>query len=303
MVHQENAGRFEKWRCSRFSLPRTVRRMTLDRRRVLFMCAGMSAMLLPSLAGSETALPGGPLRTFMRMRGLGHRPVAIGYLEGIYHGVVDGALTPLFGVVSATFASYREVEGEFEIRSAEIAYFTHLETGEVLDNWRNPYTEEVVSVPVSEAPATASRIGADLRIVSRAALPPGVEVMQSVSPPQVVGSEVWFTETIAVLREARGKEPAFHFNDTTVLRARLSEIDKYPKAPVRCSTSYQAVVSWRPWLKMGLHPGCMVGFGHGFYGASIDELPANWTIATKRRRPEILSDPSKLLEADNAPSR
>jgi elongation factor P hydroxylase len=47
----------------------------------------------------------------------------------------------------------------------------------------------------------------------------------------------------------------------------------------------------------------MVGFGHGFYGASIDELPANWTIATKRRRPEILSDPSKLLEADNAPSR
>jgi hypothetical protein len=277
--------------------------MTMDRRRVLFMCAGMSAMLLPSHAGSENALPGGPLRTFMRMRGLGQRPVAIGYLNGIYHGVVDGALTPLFGVVSATFASYREAEGGFEIRSAEIAYFTDMETGEVLDKWRNPYTEEVVSVPVSEAPAAASRIGANLRIDSQAALPPGVEVAQSVSPPQVVSSEVWFTETIAVLRQATAKEPAFHFNDTTVLRARLREIDSHPKAPVRCSTSYQAVVSWRPWLNMGLHPGCMVGFGHGFYGASIDELPENWTTATRRRRPEILLDPGKLLEAKNAPSR
>lgn len=277
--------------------------MNLDRRTVVLMCAGMGTLLLPPFAGSQMPLPGGTLRTFMRMRGLGTRPVAIGYLEGIYNGVVDGALTPLFGVASATFASYRDVDGEYEIRSAEIAYFTDLHTGDVLDSWKNPYTGEVVSVPVSRLPPTTSRIGANLRIDSQAPPVPGVQVNQSVSPPQFMGREVWFTETIAVLREAGANQPAFYYSDSTVLRGRLDEIEKYRTAPVRCDTSYQSVVSWRSWLKMGSHPGCMVGFGNGIYGASMDELPAGWINATKKSRPEILSDPGRILQADRAPSR
>lgn len=277
--------------------------MIVDRRSILGMCAGVGTLMFPRASHSQIALPGGTLRTFMRMRGLGSHPVAIGCLKGVYNGVVDGVVTPLFGVVSATFSNYREVEGGFEIRSAELAYFTHLDAGTVLETWRNPYTNEVVSVPTSQLPPTTARIGANLRINSTEPGGPGVQFSQSVSQPQIVGKEVWFNETIVALREASSTQPAFHYTDSTVLRARLAEFDKHSTAPVRSETSYQSVVSWRTWLKMDAHPGCMVGFGNGLYGTAIQELPHEWIKATELQRPEILTDPEAMLASNSRKPR
>lgn len=277
--------------------------MIVNRRSVLVMCASMGTLMLPPFAHSKISLPGETLRTFMRMRGLGARPIAIGCLKGVYNGVVDGAVTPLFGVVSATFTSFREVEGGFEMRGAEVAYYTDLDTETVLETWKNPYTNRVVSVPVSDLPASTARIGTDLRIVSRDPAIPGVTLSQSVSQPQIVGKEIWFNETIAVLKEGSSTAPAFHYNDRTVLRARLSEIDENSSAPLRSETSFQSVVSWRTWLKMDARPGCMIGFGNGLYGTSINDLPPAWIKATEGRRPAILTDPASLLESNNPPFR
>ena len=276
--------------------------MVLDRRSVMVMCASMGTLFLPASVNSTTELPGGTLRTFMRMRGMDKRAIAIGCLTGIYSGIVDGAVTPMFGVVSATFASYREVEAGFEIRSAEIAYFTDVETDRVLEEWTNPYTNEVLPVPISTLPATSARIGADLRIQSLAPEIAGLQFSQSVSQPRVTSGEVWFTESIVALKAASPTEPAFHYNDSTVLRARITDLDKHSALAVRSNTSYQSVVSWRTWLKMGSHPGCMVGFGNGLYGVSIDELPPPWIRATEKRRPEILTDPARILESHSQQS-
>lgn len=271
--------------------------MALDRRSVLMMLVSMGTLLLPASENSASELPGGTLRTFVRMRGMGHRPVAVGCLSGIYSGVVDGAVTPMFGVVSATFASYREVGGAYEIRSAEVAYFVDLDTDRVLEEWTNPFTNEILVVPVSNLPATTARVGTDLRFESQAPAIPGVQWSQSVSQPRIVSGEVWFTETIVVLRAASSAEPTFHYSDSTVLRARVTDLGKHRASSVRCSTSYQSVVSWRPWLKMGPHPGCMVGFGNGLYGVSIDELPPAWIKATEKHRPEILTDPATIIDS------
>jgi hypothetical protein len=130
-----------------------------------------------------------------------------------------------------------------------------------------------------------------------------VQFSQSVSQPQIVGKEVWFNETIVALREASSTQPAFHYTDSTVLRARLAEFDKHSTAPVRSETSYQSVVSWRTWLKMDAHPGCMVGFGNGLYGTSIQELPHEWIKATELQRPEILTDPEAMLASNSRKPR
>lgn len=270
--------------------------MIVNRRDVLLMCASLGTAVFPPLADSQVTLPDGALRSYMRMRGLGTLPVAIGCLEGIYNGVVDGVVTPAVGVISATFADYKEVESGFEIRSSELAYFTDLDSGAVLDSWHNPYTNEVVPVSASELAPTTTRIGASLLIDSEAALPPGLQLRHSVAAPQILGREVWFTETVMVRREARVSEPAFHYNESTVLRARLTDLSQSNALPVRCDTSYQSVSSWRTWMKMATHPGGVVGFGNGFYGTSIDELPPAWIKATERYRPEILRDPAKMLQ-------
>lgn len=274
--------------------------MIFDRRHVLLMCSGMATVGIPTLADSRIALPDSDLRKFLHMRGLGIRPVAIGCLEGVYSGVVDGAVTPLFGVVSATFADYRELESGFEIRSAELAYFTDLDSGAVLESWKNPYTNEMVSVPASDLPPTTSRIGTNLQIESEAAPIPGLQFRQSVAPAKIVGREVWFTETVMARREARATQPAFYYNDSTVLRARLTDLDRPGASTVRCDTSHQSFSSWRTWMKMEPHAGGVVGFGNGFYGTTIDELPPAWIKATERFRPEILKDPAKVLQSKSA---
>jgi hypothetical protein len=216
---------------------------------------------------------------------------------------VDGAVTPLFGVVSATFGRYREVESGFEIRSAELAYFTDLDSHSVLDTWKNPYTNETVPVPVSSLPPTTSRIATNLRMDSQAANTPGLQFRQNVSQPQIVGREIWFTESITAERDAGPTQAAFHYTDTTVIRARLADLDKHGATLTRCDTSYQSVSSWRTWLKMGSHPGVLIGFGNGYYGASINELPPAWIKATEKSRPRLLTDPTGILEAGDYQAR
>jgi hypothetical protein len=209
----------------------------------------------------------------------------------------------MFGVVSATFSTYREQEAGYEVRSAEIAYFTDLSADSVIQAWTNPYTKEVVDVPASSLPPTTALIGKDMRFQLQGSAPPGVEFSQSVSQPKGARGEVWFTESIAAKRHASPPEPAFFYNDTTVLRARLADLEAADTSPPNCATSFQSVVSWRTWLKMGSHPGCMVGFGNGSYGITVDELPPAWIKETTKRRPEILRDPAMLLRTDSQQPR
>ena len=35
--------------------------------------------------------------------------------------------------------------------------------------------------------------------------------------------------------------------------------------------------------------------GAGRYGAEMDELPAEWLVATRAKRPEMIADPAALL--------
>ena len=199
--------------------------------------------------------------------------------------------------------NYREVDGGYEIRSAELAYFTDLETESVVDTWTNPYTNEILHVPVSSLPPTTSRIDSSLRIESGSAPTPGLTVSHGVGKPQFVGREVWFKESFMALRNAGASDAVFHYSESTVLRARLAELDPHRAAPVRCDTSYQSVSSWRGWMKMASRPGSMIGFGNGYYGASLDQLPTAWIKATEKLRPELLADPARILEANNQPVR
>jgi hypothetical protein len=53
-------------------------------------------------------------------------------------------------------------------------------------------------------------------------------------------------------------------------------------------------------MKMASHPGAVVGFGNGFYGTTIDELPPAWIKATEKFRPEILKDPARMVQSKSA---
>jgi hypothetical protein len=263
-----------------------------------FLTLGVAAAATAALADPpSTDMRQQDLRRFIRMRGALDDRLVIGFLSGRYNGLVDGVLTPLFGVYSATFSRYRPKGDGYEVVSFEQAYFTDLLTRQVLDRWKNPYTGDMVEPPVTSLPPAKFFIGPDLRLRSDRAPTPGVRLDLATWGPEIIGDEIVFVEQVYASRAAEGGAPPFAYDENTTLRAQLADVDHGDLGRVPCQTSFDAVVSWRPWLKMGNRPGSMTAFGYGRYGASIESLPRPWLEATARLRPELLTHPEAAMEA------
>lgn len=269
----------------------------IDRREAIGAIGGAAVLAsVPAQAGaaslSEVNALEKRMRTFMLMRGALDDRLVVGTLNGRYWGCVNGVMTPLFDVVSATFSRYRRLaDGSFRSVSIEQAYFVDRATGEWLRSFENPYTSKTVKVPTGGYPPTSVVFGTDL--VMHVAKPlPGMTLTHSVSPLATQGDNVMITEVTSV--GAVGKPPSYH--GIVGLHARASEIDRAAAKKVRCETSYTSVSRWPMWLEMSDHPGETVATGQGSYGTTLDALPKAWVAAARQHRPELLTDPAKLLE-------
>jgi hypothetical protein len=240
--------------------------------------------------------PAGRMRAFMLMRGALDDRLVIGCLNGRYWGCVNGVMTPLFDVVSATFSRYRQqTDGSYRSVSVEQAYFLALDTGEWLQSFTNPYTGKTVKVPTGGYPPTATIFTTDLAM--QVAKPQPGMVLNHISSPFIVqGDDIMMTEVITATTTLPGGGKPSLFHEVTGLHARLSEIRRPDAKKVRCETSYTSVKSWRSWLDMGDHPGETVSTGQGLYGATLAGLPAPWLAAARQHRPELLADPLKILD-------
>jgi hypothetical protein len=261
---------------------------------------GMALATAPSAASAAPTvaidMPAGRMRAFMLMRGALDDRLVIGCLNGRYWGCVNGVMTPLFDVVSATFSRYRRLaDGNYRSVSVEQAYFLDLQNGEWLHSFANPYTGATVKVPTGGYPPTETIFTTDLEM--RFAKPQPGMVLNHVSTPFIVqGDDVMMTEVItATMTPPAGGKPGL-FHEVTGLHARLSDLHQPDAKKVRCETSYTSVKSWSGWLDMGDHPGETVSTGQGVYGATLAGLPAPWLAAARRHRPELLADPIKILD-------
>ncbi|TRW14454.1 DUF1838 family protein [Glacieibacterium frigidum] len=252
--------------------------------------ASLAATRAPAATGEADRL-----RTYMRMRGALDDRLVIGWIDGRYSGIVDGEPTPLYGVVAATFARHRaRPGGGFEAVTWELAFFTDLATGKVLSDFRNPYTGETVTVPAGGQPAAKIAFLPDLSLKIMREMP-GFAFDHQVLPFVTSGDDLWITEVTRTAAQIPGQPRPFRYNETTILHARRSDLAG-PAKRVPCQTTFNGVVSWRPWLMMGDRPGHLLGVGAGVYGAKLEALPPAWLAATRERRPELFKDPAAVLE-------
>ncbi len=257
--------------------------------------AAMMAVPIGAAAGEDVAMDPLRLKTYMLMRGALDDRLVIGCVSGLYYGVVDAEITPLFGVVSATFARYRPMaSGGYAAVNAEYAFFTDPASGRAMERFRNPYTGETVAVPGGGVAPAKLTILPDLRLQLGQAIP-GVQFDHRVGPVETRGDDVWITEVTRTSLARPGQAKPFRYSESTTLHARRSELDAPGAMRVRCETSFTNVVSWRPWLNMGDRPGHLMAIGAGRYGTRIADLPPAWIDATRARHSELLADPAAVL--------
>jgi Protein of unknown function (DUF1838) len=269
-----------------------------------------------SLLGAVTLiLPGGPvcaadpvdlddpahrMNAVMKIYGATDDRVCFGFVKGIYYGVVDQRLTPMFGVLAAVFNRFvPRADGTFDGATFEVAYFTDLNTGERLEKYTNPITGETVDdVPITRSgphPLHVTPDAAERVFVAGA----NREVKQRFLPFRIVRDNVWLVEEI----QARFTNPNGSSTSNASITnygAQVSEVLDPKRKTVATDVNYTATVPWRPWLKMGNRPGAMIGNATGRRVASIDELPANYVALTKKLHPDVLEDPLALLKTVKA---
>jgi hypothetical protein len=251
---------------------------------------------LAKTASHANAATDANLRRFIKMRGALDGRLVIGCVTGRYSGVVDGQVVPLFGVVSAVFSLYRRRGDGFEVASLEQAYYTDLQSGQALKNWKNFYTGESVSVPVYSEQPSLVFVGLDLVFHTPTPPGPGVHVEHTARGPETIAENIVFVEQVSVTVAGAKGVPPFTYRDNTVLRAAASAVDRPDTQATPSQTTFDAVVSWRPWLNMGARPGHMEALGYGGFGVSPENLPAAWVSATRQARPSLLEHPERVVE-------
>lgn len=273
----------------------------IGRRGALGLIGGATALAAaPSTAqAAVTPAPAGKmtneqrLRTFMLMRAALDDRLVVFWIRGQYFGLVEGEITPLFGVLAATLTRYKQhPDGGYTGARGEISYILDPESGEVADKVRNPYTGETIETPVRGYPPSPLRIHADLTF--EIADHPGAKLTHDVTGIHSTGGDVWLSEVSAARTQLPGGKLSL-YNEMLTYQASEADLARRGVKQVLSNISFTNTVSWRSWMKMGDRPGHMLATGAGKYVKHLPDLPKPWLDATRKHQPSLISDPFAFL--------
>jgi hypothetical protein len=201
-------------------------------------------------------------------------------------------------------------DGSVENASFELAFYTDLETGEVLDTITIPYTNKTVKVPRLLLGPNTSKTrpvfheviqtgGAAERTDSETAMRPvgSTRVERWLGPVTVKDNDVWIGEaSSATLIPADPKADKVVYSESLNSTADYQDLINPDLLSVPSKLSYTGITSWRPWMEMGDHPGHTTSAGFGGKAFHADQLPDDYRAMAERYYPEALADPAAILD-------
>lgn len=273
------------------------------RRLLLKFClAGAIAPGVAAGAGQRSSLASveDVFQAYRKLRFALHERPLFWWIRATKYGLVDNVLTPLYGMeIASIFQTVSRPNGRFAARSLEIVYSTDHETGELLEEWTNPYTGTVV--PVRHTPVGPNLLEYDLDGPKLPTELPGARL-----ETQNVFGEAWIEndgfwirdDNSAVVTQVDGKGQPFHVYDWATYHAALTDVLDPAIRSAPGTVSFQAVSTWQRWMGMGSRPGNLVSRGSGQKVASYEELPARFRGFFETQHPELAEDPLRALDRD-----
>lgn len=280
----------------------------------------MAALRIPPVRANghfDPTDPASVLRTLFRMRGSEDGRISMGWLKGQRYGVVDAEIIPLMGMVTGTFARNRVLEdGSIALTSFELAFYTDLATGEVLDKLTMPYTGKAVDVPrlmlgpgqsvikpafheLREMGGEEITVEEEARSNSETAMRPtgAMRFERWLGPVTVKDGHVWITEaSSAAVTPAEPGARKVVYSESVTYKAAYDDVVN-PDLPAVASTlGYTGITSWRPWMEMGDHPGHTTSHAMGSRTFDVDGLPDDYRAMAEKYYPDALADPGSVLD-------
>lgn len=192
--------------------------------------------------------------------------VAVGYFKGqvLAYVAPDKRLEPLFGYEGFGITRVKHVaEFAWQKLHKEVAYYTDLRTGAILESWDNVLSGETVEVlpvyndPVNSnwAPTYSFGVG-DKKVTYPFVFPwflgddvAVVDFGVNTTHTAILKPDTW-------PRESHGEVTQVY--EAIQVHARLSELVDPDRTAVYASASWQRVAPYLPWMLMGRAPGHLV---------------------------------------------
>jgi len=296
----------------------TTTEVRKSRRDVLLgaAAAGMAATAVPGVSKAANM----PLRlddpawnrdTFARLQGnLDFGKVKYGSYEGTVCGVRDNEIVrPLMGFEGFSCARLIDNgDGSYQKVLRELVYYKDLQTGEVLETYLNPYTnEEVRVVPVANDP---------FNVVIEKYYPKGpsyggLRKQDAERKPMILPFRVISDETVALASDIHlyypsALQPDEWPRESSGKMVRVSEMFRYviPRAdledPTKTSIEYTGswsrITPWLPWMLMGQAPGHIFYVGTMGGYDNLDMVSPQVLAYAEKHHPKYFDAPTKWEE-------
>ncbi len=276
---------------------------SLTRRGFTFALASSAAVGLAPITTRAKDLIGGVspserLETMIRIMGRTDGGVAIRWTHGVLAGVVEQETTQLLGISQQVFTRHRRREdGGFDAVYLELVYFTDLKSGEVLEEWSNPYTDRKVTVPAQVLGPTPIQIPLDLKVINEPYPMEGIVNTHWLEPLPTLGDDVSFNERIDsyVPPMTEGGAP-LKFHEVFAFRASSASLRNTNSPHVAATVDKFNVISWRPWMEMSDVDGVTMSRGAGRVIADYEYLPSDLAAKNEAHFPDVIAEIEDYLE-------
>lgn len=271
------------------------------------LLGGISAALASSAAYSNPAQasessawadPVARLNTMVRIMGRTDGGVGIRWVEGVLSGVVNQETTQVLGVSQQIYSRFKaRPDGSYDATYLELVYFTDLKTGNVLEQWDNPYTGRKTEVPTQILGPTRFYLPLDLKVINEPYPMEGIENSHWLEPLPLTQEDIMFNERIDsyVPPMVEGGAP-LKFHEVFAFRSSRQALVDTDLPHVPSTVDKVNVISWRPWMDMDEVDGVSMSRGAGRTITDYEDLPDSLAMKNQKFFPDVIADIDDYLE-------
>ncbi|MBB6253103.1 DUF1838 family protein [Nitrospirillum iridis] len=236
----------------------------------------------------------------------------VGWFRGAVYGVRDNeAVRSLFSVDGFSVVRSQQLpDGSWRRMLREIGFYRDLQTGQLMDTWHNPYTnEDVRVVPIANDPF-------NFTISEFLPEPPSYGGLNKDKPPKRpflmnwtdgpdgtvhLSTDIHLFYPSALQPDKWPRESTGAFNRVSEMFhyvVKRQDLENPAMTHVPAVGSWSRITPWLPWMLMGQAAGCISYFCSFGTVSGIDQLPADLVAKARAMDPKWLSAP----DSDYGPS-
>ncbi|MBM3514956.1 MAG: DUF1838 domain-containing protein [Alphaproteobacteria bacterium] len=269
------------------------------------MAAGMAGLSVGSTAKAATRVPidfkdpAQNLKAFIKMTAdLDGTKESVGWFGGtIYGNRGVEPLKPLVGVSGVGMMRVKPMgDNVYRVFNREFATYTDPKTGEILESWKNPYTEETVDV----VPIKNMIVNAQISPIVEQDFD-GHKVKFPFTPPWIVQTDKAFQlfEVHAAFPNPMKvaewpRESAGPINRTGEMFSRMCSLAELEDPDVSAADyvgTWTRVGPWLPWMLMGQADGHLLYRSFMNRTGRVENLPPTLLSYMEKKYPEFLKSP------------